>query len=328
MNSPPFISNPDYCRRLFLPSKKRIDKKVKSISRVKAERKGGFLNRSFRIRYEVLVEKTNGRKIKVAFWGLSSPDPTRFQSWQVMNYLWKKNFSSGIYRIAQPLAFIKKHSMVITKEIKGESFLKILEKKSLGEISSALKKSANWLKKLHKTPLYHFRDIFSPSYRRAYWQEQLRILKKGFPRKIKFFKKNIKEILNWEDQNRESKNLVITHHDFHPKNIFFKGREIWILDFSESRLSRPIVDIFTFLCQLDLINSQEIKRFSPNNLKNFSKIFLKEYFGQNWRKILQNPTFKKDFIILKKRVALQALVGSLLFGEKPKIFSDIIFDKI
>jgi len=327
MNSPPFISDPDYCRKLFSPYKNRIDKKIKSILAVKAERKGGFLDRSFQVRYKVLAKKINGRRIKVAFWGLSSPDPTRLQSWRVMDYLWKKDFSSGKYCIPQPLAFVKRHSMVITREIKGETFLDILRIKTLREISSAFKKIAGWLKKLHKTPSYRFQDVFSSSYSRAYWREQFRILKKGFPRRIKFLKNIIGEILDWENQNRKSHNRVITHHDFHPKNIFLKGRKIWVLDFSESRLSRPIVDVLVFLCQLDLINRQQIKRFSLNNLKNFSKIFLKEYFGQNWRKILKNPNFKKDFIILKKRIALQALVGSLLFGEKPKIFSDIIFDK-
>jgi aminoglycoside phosphotransferase (APT) family kinase protein len=217
--------------------------------------------------------------------------------------------------------------MVITKEIEGESFLKILEQKSLSEISSALKKSAKWLKKLHKTPLYSFRDVFSPSYSLAYWQEQLRILRKGFPNKLKFLKKLINEILDWENQNRKNINLAITHHDFHPKNIFLGKRRIWVLDFSESRLSKPVIDVLTFLCQLDLINRNEIKRFSQRKLREFSEIFLREYFGQKWKEVLKDPALKRDFIILKKRIALQALVGSLLFNQKPKIFLDIIFGK-
>ena len=326
MSSPSFISNPNYCRRIFSLCKNRIDKKIKSILAVRAERKGGFLDRSFRVRYEVLAEEITGRKFKKAFWGLSSPDPTRFQSWRVMDYLWKKNFSSGIYRIAQPLAFIKRHSMVITREIKGKSFLEMLKKGSLSEIFLALKRSANWLRKLHRTEPYNFEGVFL-SFGPIYWKEQLRILKKGFPKKEKFLKKLIKEILNWEKQNQENARRVIVHHDFHPQNIFLGERKIWVLDFSESRLSRPIVDIFTFCCQLDLMNKRQIKRFSTDDLENFSKIFLKGYFGQNWNEILKDPIFRNDFIILRKRVAAQALVGTLLFGQKPKIFSDIIFDK-
>ena len=327
MNSPPFISDPKYCRQLFLPYKKRINKEAKSILEVKAERKGGFLNRSFRVRYEVLVEKNNGRKFKAAFWGLSSPDPTRFQSWQVMDYLWKNNFSFGIFRIGQPLTFIKKHSMVITREIKGKSFLKVLENKSLKEICSALKKSARWLKKLHRTNPYQFKDIFS-SYSQIYWQEQLRILKKGFPDKTNFLERLIEEILNWERKNQESANRAIVHHDFHPQNIFLEKKKILVLDFSESRLSRPTIDVLTFLTQMDLMNRCLIKRFSLKNLKNFSEFFLKEYFGRDWNKVLKDPVFKKDLIIARKRIAAQTLVGSILFNKTPKTLSDILFSKV
>jgi len=327
MNFPPFISDPNYCRRLFLPYKKRVNKNAKTILSVKAKRLGGFLDRSYHIRYSVLVKKIDGKKETVAFHALSSPDPTRLQSWRIMDYLWKRNFSSGNYSIPEPIAYFKKHSMVITRKIKGESLFEILEKKSFQEIFLALKKSASWLKKLHTTPLYHFRDVFSSSYSQIYWQEQLRILKKGFAHKFKFLKRVINEILDWEDRNRKTANRVITHHDFHPKNIFLGERKIWVLDFSESRLSRPIVDILSFLCQLDFINRQRTKRFSLNNLKSFSKIFLKEYFGQNWNRISKDPIFKKDFIILRKRIAAQSLVGCLLFGRKPKIFSNILFDK-
>ncbi|MBZ9578363.1 phosphotransferase [Patescibacteria group bacterium] len=343
MNSPRFISDPNYCRRLFLPYKKKVNKRAKTILSVKAKRLGGFLDRSYHIRYSVLVKKIDGKKETLAFHALSSPDPTRFQSWRVMDYLWKRNFSSGNYSIPEPLAFLKKHSMVITREIKGESFFEILEKKSFQEIFSALKKSARWLKKLHKTLPYRFQDVFSLSYFRAkqenkvlakrgsysqtYWQEQLRILKEGYPGKLKFLKKVINEIVDWENRNRKSTDRVITHHDFHPKNIFLGGRKVWVLDFSESRLSRKIIDIFTFLCQLDLINRQLLKRFSLDNLKDFSKIFLKEYFGQNWNKVLKDPILRKDFIILRKRIAAQSLVGCLLFKTKPKIFSNIIFGK-
>lgn len=327
MNSPPFISDPNYCRRLFLPYKKQINRQIKSILEVKGERKGGFLNRSFIVRYEVLVEKINGRKIKVAFWGLSSPDPTRLQSFQVMNYLWGKNFSTGEYLIPQPLAYIKKHSLVITREIKGKPLLEILKEGRRQEILNGLKKSAKWLEKLHQTKPYNFKDVFL-SFGPLYWREQLRILKGGFPKKIGILKKIIKEVLSWENQNQKNPQAVITHHDFHPKNIFLKKNKIGVLDFSESRLSNPIVDVISFLIQLDFINQERIKRFSQKELKEFCRAFLKEYFGRDWEGILKKPSFRKDFILLRKRIALQSLVGNLLFGKKPKLFTDIVLDKI
>jgi len=324
MNLPPFISDPNYCRKLFLPYKKRVDKKIRLILAVKAERRGGFANRSHKIRYEVLAKKINDRKIKLAFWGLSSPNPTRFQSFRVMNYLWKNNFSSGECSISKPIAYLKKHSMVITQEIKGKSFFDILESHSLPNIFLVLKKSAGWLKKLHNTPPYHFKDIFH-SYRQIYWKEQLRVLKEGYPEKSKILEKIVKEIIDWEVKNEKSKNQVITHHDFQPKNIFFQKNKLIVLDFSESRLSRAIVDIFTFLIQLKLLNNFFKKPFSPDEIESFSKIFLQEYFGPRWQNILKNSNFQKDFGILRKKIACQALVGTIILKRRSKIFSNILF---
>lgn len=326
MKLPLFISDPSYCRKIFLPFKEKIiDKKIKSILAVNAERKGGF-NRSHKIRYKVLAEKINGEKIKLAFWGLSSPNPTRLQSFRVMDYLWKNDFSSGDYSISKPIAYLKKHSMVITQEIKGQPFFNILETHSLPKISLVLKKSARWLKKLHKTPVYSFNDIF-PFYRKMYWKEQFRVLKMGFPKKSEILKKIIKEIIYWEENNEESKNRVIVHHDFQPKNIFLEKGKILVLDFSESRLSRSIVDIFTFLIQLELMNNFLKKPFSKNEIRNFAKVFLNEYFGKQWQNVLKNLNFRRDFIILRKRVACQALVGTIILKRKPKIFSKILFGK-
>lgn len=325
MKLPLFISNLNYCRKIFSPFKKRIDNKIKSILRVTAERKGGF-DRSHKVRYEVLAKKINGRKTKLAFWGLSSPNPTRFQSFRVMNYLWKNNFSSGNYSISKPIACVKKHSLVITQEIKGESFFNILGTHSLPKIFLVLKKSAKWLKKLHNTPLYSFKDVFH-SYRQIYWKEQLRVLKIGFPKKTNILEKTVKEIINWEENNERNKNRVITHHDFQPRNIFLDNEKIFVLDFSESRLSRFIVDIFTFLIQLELMNNFLKKSFSFNEIKNFSKIFLKAYFGPNWQDIFKNPIFQRDFNILRKRVACQSLVGTIILKRRPKIFSNILFGK-
>jgi hypothetical protein len=325
MKKPPFLSNPNYCKKLFLPFKKKINKAAKKILYVKAKRLGGFLNKSYHIKYSVLIEKSNLKKETIYFHALSSPDPTRLQSFKVMDYLWKRNFSSGKYLIPQPLAFIKTHSMVITREIKGISFLEILKGGSKSEILKGIKESAKWLKKLHQTKPYNFKDVFL-QFGPIYWKEQLRILKKGFPKKVSFLKDLIEKILNWEKENQKNPQRKITHHDFHPKNIFLGKRKIWVLDFSESRLSKPQIDVISFLCQIDFINRERIKRFSQKEIQKFSRFFLQEYFGKNWKKKLKEPDFRKDFLLLKKRIALQALVGNLLFGKKPKIFTDVIFD--
>jgi len=320
----PFISDPNYYRRLFLPYKKRVDKKVKSILSVKAKYLRIFDNRSYHVKYLVLVKRTDNKEISHAFHGLTSPDPTRLQSFKVMNYLWKKDFSSGNYSIPEPIAYLKKYSMVITREIKGKTFFETLEKKSFPKIYYGLKKSADWLKKLHNTPPYSFKDVFS-TYSKEYWQKQFQILKEAYPEKSSILRRIIREILLWEDFNEKSSNPVITHHDFHSKNIFLTKEKIYVLDFSESRLSRAIVDIFTFLIQLELLNYYFKKPFSSNHLQNFSKIFIKEYFGPNWQKVLKDSLFKKDFNILRKRVAAQSLAGWVIAKRKPKIFSNILF---
>jgi thiamine kinase-like enzyme len=326
MSYPLFISNPDYCRRIFLPYKKKIDKKVKSILEVKAERKGGFTNKSYQVRYEVLIERLDDEKTKMNFWGLSSPDPTRFQSWRVMDYLWERDFSSKNYSISQPIAYIKKHSMVITREVKGRSLFKIFEKKSFPEIYLGLKNSANWLKKLHSISPYSFKDVFS-SYSKKYWQEQFRILKEGYPKKSQILMKIIKEILNWEKDNEKSLNRVITHYDFQPKNIILKDGKTIIIDFSESRLSKAIVDVLTFLIQIELMNENLKFSFSLNEIKKFSKIFLKEYFSSNFPQILKDPVFRRDFNIIRRKIAAQTLVGTIILKKKSKIFSNILFGK-
>jgi len=327
MTNPLFLSDLNYCRKLFSPFKKKINKETRKILDVKAKRLGGFLDKSYHIRYSVLIEKKNSKKETIYFHGLCSPDPTRLQSFKVMDYLWKKGFSLSKYSIPQPLAFIKAHSMVITREIKGKSLLEILQKGTKSEILKGVKGSARWLKKLHKTKPYNFKDVFL-RFGTIYWQEQFRILKRGFPKKAKFLKKQIKNILNWERKNQKNSQKRIVHHDFHPKNIFLGKNKIWVLDFSESRLSNQIIDIISFLCQIDFVNQERIKRFSQKEIRRFSRIFLQEYFGRKWKKILQGSNFRNNFILLRKRIALQALVGNLLFGKKPKIFTDIVFDNI
>jgi len=137
----------------------------------------------------------------------------------------------------KPILLDLQQNIMITEFVRGEHLFKLKR--------DELKQLANILKKLHKIKIYkkphnHKKD-FEPKHKKAN-----KILLK-----IRKYKRD----------------LVLTHHDLNPKNIFF-GDKITLIDWEFAGLNDRYFDLATI--------SVEFKLDKRNEL-----YFLRQYFGRN-----------------------------------------------
>ena len=98
-------------------------------------------------------------------------------------------------------------------------------------------------------------------------------------------------------KNIASKEMVLTHRDFHSRNVMVKGDELIIIDFQDARMGIPQYDLASLLDDC----YYEIDDGNKNDL-------LKYYFDNTPRK--DQETFE-EFLLLYNEIALQRVFKAI-----------------
>ena len=201
-----------------------------------------------------------GREIKkdFSFFCTAHSSEPRKNVYDTLKYLWDRGFASGFLSIPKPLFYSKYFNASFYRGVNGESLLNFIKDENKEEIEKIIKKTAEWLVKLHKLNVsedlnYNKKNDYIktviPGYRQIiksvqsvyggeYLSDIQSIYKKLIEQENDFLKSNPKRYL--------------IHGDVHPDNIIKMGRKkMAMIDFADICLSDFARDLGSFFQQLD-----------------------------------------------------------------------------
>ena len=237
----------------------------------------------FEFKTSFLLKSSSGKKIKtLSFFVTAHSHEPRKNVHDVLSYLWEEGFSKGYLSIPKPLFYSRYLNASFYRGVQGENLLKIIRKGNKSEIEGIVKKTAQWLAKLHslkvpKSLSYNKKNdkikTVLPGYHQA-----LRILKERHEEKYFIEVKKVYDYLIEleEDFLDLSHKRWLVHGDVHPENIIkMSDRKIALIDFADLCVSDFARDLGTFIQQLNY--KLDRNDYSKAFINKVNKIFLENY---------------------------------------------------
>lgn len=302
-------------RRAFQARLLSVDRNARWVERVSVVRIGGFERQSYKLRYHLTLRmKTGQRRVLILRGSAEAQDETRRQAYVIMKYLWLHGFDQGLNQIARPITFFWRWKLLIYAEVPGPTLAVVLRRVPQNA-PRLLNRTAVWLAALHQRSPRNIRLGYNQSGRKRYWQMALSALPLEHLPSAMSIRQGIASVMAFEDRLARQRYRILAHHDFHPGNVLVAPRTIRVVDFTESRLSDPLVDLATFIAQLDFQFRQ-----SPvaSRIDAWQKIFLHAYQRASSRPVhWSSARSQRIYHFLRYRIALQTFLGSYLFSQPP-----------
>ena len=274
--------NPDWADNFFSRRIKKYFPGARDLLNIEPEIvrnfRGKFRNMS--MKYKLYISFKNRKEAKIVRAKLNSQHLNPKRHCQALCFLKKNGFSGLVPRV---LDYIPSLNMCLYEELLGKSFQDILANhENLSPLIENACAIAGFLYRLHHLPIKN-----KPSFRRAGNDFELScrrhwafLVRKCAPQ----FSFKMREILDnlWKEKKKREIQykgaLALVHGDFHWGNIVLKKRKkIGILDFGDSRLDDPLVDVASFVVQTESM----FRYYCPNQNKLKESIirkFLGHYF--------------------------------------------------
>ncbi|MBM2820359.1 MAG: aminoglycoside phosphotransferase [Candidatus Berkelbacteria bacterium] len=202
----------------------------------------------------------------------ASSEETRIRAYHVMKLI-KDDFSGPIYLIPKVYFYDPEYNLVVYENIEGGLLIDQLKDQNLEE---KIALSGQWLRKLHLLKV----DFEEPlPTHEVYFNFEA--LGKFYPDLAKQGDNILKELKGKLENEEQS----LIHCDYQPTNIIIDNKKIFVIDFNDSQLGNPSLDVAKFLTQFKVMLTRfgDIKKY--DNCKN---IFLANYnlkYSQNNFKI-------------------------------------------
>lgn len=279
--------------------------------RVRVQRLGGFEDRSFKLRYTLFLRLKSGQSKTIRLRGSSErQDQTRRQAYVIMKYLWRHGFDHGSWQIARPVTFYQRWRLLLYEEAAGVPLTKTLRRGYQLGLRS-MDDAAEWLYQLHRHSPRTVPLVYSRIGRKQYWRNALALLVPERSQASAALRRNIHRVMAFEDRLSSARYRVLVHHDFHPANILRAASGLRVVDFTESRLSHPLVDVATFVTQLELLLAKTIP---ADHLAGWQERFLETY-RRRTKVNYTSPLARRIFRFILYRIELQRQVAAQLFGN-------------
>jgi len=237
----------------------------------------------FKTSFSFRPENSKKNKIKVlSFFCTAHSNEPRKNVYDTLNYLWNQGFSRGYLSIPKPLFYSKYFNASFYRGVNGDSLLEFIKKKDKKEIEKVIKKTAEWLAKLHHVPISEELNFNKKN-------NKIKTVLPGYHNVLKNFKerydgkyfsdlKNIYDYLielEGDFFNLTHKRWLI-HGDVHSENVIKMGRKkIAMIDFADICASDFARDLGTFVQQLDYkLSSYDYKK---SFIKKMENVFLETY---------------------------------------------------
>lgn len=222
-------------------------------------------------------------KIKIlSFFCTAHSDEPRKNVYDTLSYLWGRGFSKGYLSIPKPLFYSKYFNASFYRGVSGYNLLEFIKKNDKKEIEHIVKKTAEWLAKLHRVPISE-ELIYNKK------NNKIKTVLPGYNNVLKKVKEkyegkyflNVKKIYDYlieleSDFLNLSHKRWLIHGDAHPENVIKMGRKkIAMIDFADICVSDFTRDLGTFIQQLEYkLGNYEYKK---SFIKKMEIVFLETY---------------------------------------------------
>jgi thiamine kinase-like enzyme len=222
------------------------------------------------------------KKKTLSFFCTAHSNEPRENVYNTLRYLWGHNFSKGFLSIPKPLFYSEYFRASFYRGVKGDNLLFFIKNKDDFNTERLVRRAAEWLVKLHKTPISDFSSFDKnnnkiktvvPGYehvlrsvKERYGDDYCAEIKRVFDRLISKEK-------TFLDLNPKR---YLVHGDVHPENIIKIGREkMAMIDFADICKADFARDLGSFLQQLDY---RVIRyNYSEDYVDKLKNIFLETY---------------------------------------------------
>lgn len=274
------------------------------------ERIGGFYNRSYTLRLRLARESSGLHRATILRASNDFHDHTRRQAYQLLVWLRDHGWSRGKHTVPEPVMYSPAWRMLIYHEAPGQMLLPaiIQHPASAGRL---IKSCAQALAKLHQARPAKISWNYRLSTAANYWRRLYLALPKGWP----LPRQRVLAAIRWlvpEECWWSNFRPTLVHHDFHPGNIIAQaGGRLVLLDFTESRLTCPLVDVATFTVQLELMFG---RRFPQTTITRWRDLFWESYVRHQpyWRR--KTALYQRAQEYVRRRINLQRCLGAWAAG--------------
>jgi thiamine kinase-like enzyme len=244
------------------------------------------------------------------------------KSWFMSKSIWNSIKGTDKY-IAKPLHYFADYGLFVYETAKGESFGEILKHNTLSDKNKGkkIKKATKYLAELHKVDMVKIEkrnfltgnNIFTHL---NFLEEFVKWGREEHEVRIKeAIKKVKKEIKNFSDIKK-----TLIHGDFQIENFIFDKDEMKLIDFDDSELNDPLVDVGNFLVQIFYGG------IMGESTDYFRGVFLEEYLKANEQldKRFLNERLNLYIVIAKLKNISQKVVRTS--GISNDDFAGIMWD--
>lgn len=234
---------------------------------------------------EYLAKDKSVKKIKLVATGHS--DGSRKLAFAKLNYLYNHDFSSGKYLVTKPLFYLEENLAFFYEASIGHRLFSFFKADEYLNLANAMNLAAAWVRKLHQLeldetfawPKFSVHHI-GPSVKKFFTDIISHNETLG-----KRVEKMLVDIKRHEELFDKSLKPCLVYGDYHPENVILtslEAKKIKMIDFTDVALGDPMVDVGSFLQQLDFMGHRFFSRAKVNYEKEY---FVTSYFGQKFADI-------------------------------------------
>ncbi len=229
---------------------------------------------------EYLAKDNSIKKIKLVATGHS--DGSRKLAFAKLNYLYQHGFNDGKYLVTKPLFYLEENLAFVYEASIGHRLFSFFKADEYLNLANAMNLAAAWVKKLHHLeldetfawPKFSVNHI-GPSVQKFFTDiiSHNEVLGKRV-------EKMLADIKNHEEKFQQNLKPCLVYGDYHPENVILtslEAKQIKMIDFTDVALGDPMVDLGSFLQQLDFMGHRFFSRAKVNYEKEY---FITSYFGQ------------------------------------------------
>ncbi len=287
------LADIDFIKQVFTKNLSRHYpnfKEVKNLSLYTHKRHLGRTSVVFVVEYKVDYINRRGEDRRLYIFASAHSDGSRWGAYQKNLALYKNGFSSGPFRVTRPLFFLEEQQAFFYQSSPGKSLFRWFVKNSEADLRPILSLAAGWIKKLHSLDS-SLGNINWPVFKIANMVPAPADFVADFIASDAARGETVKQIVDqlqsYEKSFAEQFGKTLVYGDYHPENVVIRGLDtdnIEMIDFTDVACGDPMIDVGTFLEQLDFM----MHRFLPREKINEYEIFFVEsYFGKQFAEIDQ-----------------------------------------
>ncbi|MBU1202578.1 aminoglycoside phosphotransferase family protein [Patescibacteria group bacterium] len=314
--------------RQHLPKYYPDFKTMLSISSDPYKRHLGVTSAVFVVEFKIKYLDKHGKTKNLDIFASAHSDGSRKGAYQKTKALYKHGFDKGQFRVTKPLFFLSEQKAFFYESSPGRSFFYFFTENPKADLSHSLKLIAGWAKKLHQTefkanfkwPIFDIYDMV-PSPNHFVGDFLLTDKRQG-----KLVDKLVKDMAKTKKAYDKTIKKTIIYGDYHPENVVIKSleaKDLEMIDFTDIALGDPMMDLGTFLQQLDFMGHNFLSRKEMNEYK---KYFVESYFEQDFEQI--DIQFINRINLYQSWTALRTAVFLFYMKDIENPIDDLLEDSI